>query len=223
MSVYNDLYVEGNHVVKGSLTADTIDTTTATTMVLGSSTATKVEIAKTGVLTEIKGTSNISGVAEFKNYIQLNDIIAPGNPANGQGRLYKKTGSAGLYWKPNLAGSEYDLTSGGGGGGSSTYTRTSVTNIMSPYTVLISDEIVGIDTTGGMVTVILPQISSIGGDNNYKRFYIVDEGGNASSNNITVNTTGGDTINKQVSPMLINVSHTSISLYNNGINNWVIF
>lgn len=54
-------------------------------------------------------------------YIDLPDISAPSNPGNGLGRLYKKTGNDGLFWKPDLVGTEVDLTASGGGGGNIDY------------------------------------------------------------------------------------------------------
>ena len=151
--------------------------------------------------------------------IKLSDIAAPSNPLDGEGLLYKKTGNDGVFWKPDSAGIEVDLTSTSG---VSVYTRTAITNLDSPYTILSSDEIIGVDTSSGTVSATLPQISTIGGGNNYKKYYIVDEGGNSTSNNITVNTSGSDTINKQTSPMIITVDHTSITLYSDGSSNWVV-
>jgi hypothetical protein len=42
-------------------------------------------------------------------YIQLTDITAPANPADGEGRLYKKTGDDGIYWLPDSAGVEVNI------------------------------------------------------------------------------------------------------------------
>jgi len=50
--------------------------------------------------------NSVAGVS----YAQFNDTSAPSNPSNGQGRLYKKTGNDGLFWKPDSAGAEVDLT-----------------------------------------------------------------------------------------------------------------
>jgi len=83
-----------------------LDARSATTLQLGYNTATKVELAKAGVTTETKGPVNAL------NYFQFNDISAPSNPSNGQGRLYKKTGDDGIFWKPDSAGTEIDLTDG---------------------------------------------------------------------------------------------------------------
>lgn len=86
--------------------ANRLDARSATTLQLGYNTATKVELAKAGVTTETKGPVNAL------NYFQFNDITAPANPSNGQGRLYKKTGDDGIFWKPDSAGVEIDLTDG---------------------------------------------------------------------------------------------------------------
>jgi hypothetical protein len=46
-------------------------------------------------------------------YLELKDIDEPVHPADGAGRLYKKTGSDGLWWKPDSAGTSVDVTEGG--------------------------------------------------------------------------------------------------------------
>jgi hypothetical protein len=159
---------------------------------------------------------HIDSVAPSINLLQhivIKDNSEPINPADGFGIMYKKTGNDGLFWKPDSGGVEVDLTT------APQYVRTLTT---ISYTVLATDEIIGVDTTSNTVTITLPQISTIGGTNNYRKYYIVDEGGNAHINNINVASTGGDTVNKNASPMIINVAHTSITLYNNGISNWII-
>lgn len=47
-------------------------------------------------------------------YITFGDIAAPAHAGAGFGRLYKKTGDGGLFWKPDAAGPEIDLTGGFG-------------------------------------------------------------------------------------------------------------
>lgn len=87
------------------------------------------------------------------------------------------------------------------------------------YTVLSSDEFIGVAYSAtGTTTVSLPQISSIG----LKRYYITDTGGNASMNNITIDTTGGDTIIGNTS-VIVSGNYDSISLYNDGLTGWFIF
>jgi len=52
------------------------------------------------------------GDARIDGYIEIIDTSAPGNPSDGEGRLYKKTGNDGLFWLPDSGGSEVDLTGG---------------------------------------------------------------------------------------------------------------
>ena len=101
-----------------------------------------------------------------------------------------------------------------------TYDRIEITS--ATYTILESDDIIGVTyTITGAVTVTLPQISGLA-DDKKKKFVIVDEGGNASNNNITIATTGGDTVNGN-SNYVINGSYTSISVYSDTVSNWVIY
>jgi len=71
------------------------------------------KIKSTNTLIGINGDLIMNG---SNAYIDLPDISAPSNPGNGMGRLYKKTGNDGLFWKPDLVGAEVDLTETSGGG-----------------------------------------------------------------------------------------------------------
>jgi len=66
----------------------------------------------------IDDSDNLAGIVNLVStgYTQLADIVAPSNAADGQGRLYKKTGNTGLFWLPDSTGPEVDLTSTGAGG-----------------------------------------------------------------------------------------------------------
>ena len=56
-----------------------------------------------------------------------------------------------------------------------------------------------------------------------KYFNVVDEGGNASVNNITINRAGSDLINGETTT-IINTDYQSISLFGTGSrNSWNIF
>jgi len=50
------------------------------------------------------------GDGEIDGFLELADTSAPSNPGAGSGRLYKKTGNDGLFWLPDAAGAEVDLT-----------------------------------------------------------------------------------------------------------------
>jgi hypothetical protein len=87
----------------------------------------------------VDDSNNMTGL----QYLQFNDIASPSNPSNAQGRLYKKTGDDGLWWKPDSAGVEVDLTATGGGGG--------VTSITGTVNQVI------VDVPTGNVTLSTPQ------------------------------------------------------------------
>jgi hypothetical protein len=74
----------------------------------------KVRIGGSGVISQTQ-TARVEGGLELTSYIELVDETAPGNPSDGQGRLYKKTSDDGLFWKPDSAGPEVDLTDSGTG------------------------------------------------------------------------------------------------------------
>jgi hypothetical protein len=59
---------------------------------------------------QIDANNNITNVG----YIEIEDQTAQANGSNGVGRLYKKTGDAGIFWKPDNAGDEVNLTLTGG-------------------------------------------------------------------------------------------------------------
>lgn len=59
----------------------------------------------------VDDTGNITSVNDIEmRSLQLSDRTAPSNPGAGLGALYKKTGNDGIFWKPDAAGAEVDLT-----------------------------------------------------------------------------------------------------------------
>lgn len=86
------------------------------------------------------------------------------------------------------------------------------------YNILVSDRIIGVTyTTTGTVDLYLPSTMLF-----YARITIVDEGGMAGTNNITIHPNGFDTIIGQTS-LVINSDYNSVSLYNNGVDGkWFI-
>lgn len=96
-----------------------------------------------------------------------------------------------------------------------------ITNSDSPYTVPVGISVVGVDTSGGAVTVILPDTATssvtISGDTHASGYKIAicDEGGQAGTNNITVQPTGTNTIISE-SSVIIDGNYNSINVYSNG-------
>jgi hypothetical protein len=72
---------------------------------------------------------------------------------------------------------------------------TNVTHAMSPYTVTATDFFISVDATGGSVTILLPNTTTL-----YREFVVKDRLGQAAINTITITTPGGtDMIDGQTS------------------------
>jgi hypothetical protein len=83
------------------------------------------------------------------------------------------------------------------------------------YNILSTDFIIFCDyTSTGPVNLVLPAASGV------NILYIVDSGGNASNNNIIINTPSG-LINGQTT-CTINTSYTSLTIISNGTNYFII-
>jgi len=101
---------------------------------------------------------------------------------DGYGSIWAK--SDGKVYFTNDAGTEYDLTSGGGGGAPQ-YTITTVKT--GAYSASF-DEVVRADPSGGGFTITLPTASGSTGST------IIIKNVTSSTNIITIDTTGSDTI-----------------------------
>jgi hypothetical protein len=116
------------------------------------------------------------------------------------------------------------LTAGGGitianGAGTITITSagadilayTQVTNGMSPYTVLSTDEYLAANTSGGAVTLRFPNAPTTG-----RVYYIKDRNGTAATSNISVTTVGGAVTIDGSTTYTINTNYASINILFNG-------
>lgn len=94
------------------------------------------------------------------------------------------------------------------------------TEVNTPtYSALSTDEILAIDyTTTGTCTVTLPEISVVG----KKRYFIIDTGGNANTNNITIQTSGSDQIIGDTE-IIISENFNAVSILNDDTTDWYIF
>lgn len=64
----------------------------------------------------------------------------------------------------------------------------------SPYSILVTDDFISVDTSGGAISVILPATGTAN-----QSWIVKDRTGNANTNNITVTAAGGFTVDTQVS------------------------
>jgi len=92
--------------------------------------------------------------------------------------------------------------------------RTAVTN---NYSILLTDYYVGVDTSAGPVSLTIPAASTATVGQTY---LLKDEGGNASTNIITINTAGGNIDGN--SNTLLNSSYGAVALYTDG-SDWFVY
>jgi hypothetical protein len=86
------------------------------------------------------------------------------------------------------------------------------------YAIATTDDYIGCNSTGGTFTVTLPAANLV---QSGKRYIIKDEGGAATTNNISIAVTGSDTIDGQASESLV-VNYESITLVCDGASKWFI-
>lgn len=95
--------------------------------------------------------------------------------------------------------------------GTATLTVTPVNNAASPYTVLTTDSFLAVNTSGGVVTIRLPDAPSTG-----RVFYVKDSNGTAAASNITVTTVGGAVNIDGATSFVMNTAYESINVIFDG-------
>ncbi len=85
----------------------------------------------------------------------------------------------------------------------------------SPYTVLGTDYFLSVDTSGGAITVTLPNAATVTG----RTYVIRDTGGAAAASNITVATAGGNLVGGGASAATktISTAYAGATVYSNGV------
>ena len=68
--------------------------------------------ANVGTVETINAGDLTASDVNVTGYIEFEDITAPANGLDNTGRLYKKSGSNGIFWLPDSAGTEINLTDG---------------------------------------------------------------------------------------------------------------
>jgi len=91
--------------------------------------------------------------------------------------------------------------------GTSLIATTTITSASSPYTVLTTDNFIGANSTGGAITVLLPNAPAIG-----STWIVKDTNGTAVTNNITVTTVGGAVLIDGATTFVMNTAYQGIRL-----------
>lgn len=95
--------------------------------------------------------------------------------------------------------------------GTSTLNYTSVNHAASPYTVVAADDFLGVNSTAGVVSILLPNAPSSG-----RVYEIKDSNGQAVTNNITVTTVGGAVTIDGATSYVMKTNYQSIQVIFNG-------
>ena len=96
---------------------------------------------------------------------------------------------------------------------SETVKYTSVNHGASPYVVLSTDYYLGVDTSGGVVTLNFPNAPATG-----RVFVVKDKTGTSAASNITVTTVGGVVTIDGSTSFTISTNYQAINLIFNGIS-----
>ena len=91
------------------------------------------------------------------------------------------------------------------------YTSSNVDFAHSPYTITATDYFVSVDSSGGSVTIYLPNSPTI-----YRMFLIKDRTGDAYTNNVVITTPGGTTLIDGFTTYSLDVNYESASFLFNG-------
>lgn len=113
----------------------------------------------------------------------------------------------------SVAGAGSTLTISASGDLDYAVTLTSTT----PYVVTASDQIIGMDSTGGIKTVQLPNAPTTG-----RWITIKDSAGTAAANNITITTVGGVVLIDAAATFVMNSAYQSVTVVFNGTSYMII-
>lgn len=102
--------------------------------------------------------------------------------------------------------------------GTTTLTVTTVNFAASPYTVLSTDEFLAVQSSGGAISILLPNAPATG-----RVYTIKDVSGVASTNSISITTVGGAVLIDGVTTTKILGNYGSINVLFNGVSGYSIF
>lgn len=95
---------------------------------------------------------------------------------------------------------------------------TFISSVDSPYTVLPTDDFIGVGTNTGPVTVLLPDAPLVG-----RTYIIKDTTSNASTNNITVTTVSGTDDIDGAATTVMNTDYESLEFIYGGSSKYYIY
>ena len=89
------------------------------------------------------------------------------------------------------------------------------------YNLNCQDDVLNVDTSSGLITIVLPNIINNGLDSIPKRFYVNDVGGYASVNGITIVCLQGNSVNGSTS-LILSTNDISAELFQSSNTEWFV-
>ena len=89
------------------------------------------------------------------------------------------------------------------------------------YNLNCQDDVLNVDTSSGLITIVLPNIINNGLDSIPKRFYVNDVGGYASVNGITIVCLQGNSVNGSTS-LVLSTNDISAELFQSSNTEWFV-
>jgi|SRR5271170_39805 len=169
------------------------------------------------------GLVNYNGAGSFSGVTVTQHDILIGAASNGitslaltNGQLAIGSTSADPVAATLTAGTGISITNGVGSitvsaTGTTTFNYTAVNHAASPYTVLTTDDYLGVTTSGGVVSVLLPNAPATG-----RVLYIKDTSGTSATSNISVTTIGGAVTIDGATTYTIATNYEAINVIFNG-------
>jgi len=164
--------------------------------------------AGAGTTETLGGTLNVGHGGTGNTTFTAYSVICAGTTATGTFQNVSGVGTAGQVLTSNGASALPTWQDGG-----SVLAITSVAHGASPYTVLSTDQFLACQTSGGVITIKLPNAPTTG-----RVIYIKDSNGAAATSNISVTTVGGTvTIDGQTTYTMA-TNYQSINVIFDGTN-----
>lgn len=157
------------------------------------------------------GTAVVAGGGTGNTTFTAYSVICAGTTATGAFQNVSGVGTSGQVLTSN--GASALPTWQPAGGGSSLLTITSVSFGASPYTVLTADQFLAVQTSGGAISILLPNAPTTG-----RVIYIKDSNGAAATSNISITTVGGTVTIDGQTTYKIQANYGSINVVFDGTN-----
>jgi hypothetical protein len=149
-------------------------------------------------------------------------VVTSSTGTDGQ-ILINNTATGVASWANITAGANITITNAANAitidanAGAITYNYTGITDADSPYTATATDDVIGVDCSAAIVTVLLPDAPATG-----RSFIIKDFTGSANTFNITLSTPGGVVLIDAAATYVMNTNYQSVQVIFNGTKYMIV-